>query len=437
MSKSSIPLRELPPGKFHTLCKVSPLGSLQARRQVTGGVALYWRYSLGTRSERVAIGVYDPTSPVKKLEPTTAGYSLAAAVRKAEALALEHHNARDQGGRPALKQRQRAAAERAAGEEARAATATLTHLLTEYCDYLKKIERQSHRNARSIFQLHVIDAFPAIAARPANSITTEEFAVIMRRLDAAGKGRTANKLRSFARAAYQVAIASKTKSSIPERFREFGIQANPVAATQPDQSANRADKNPLSAEELRTYWKLIKDLPGPHSAWLRVHLLSGGQRVEQLVRLRTANIKHQERHFILFDGKGRPGAGAREHWVPLTAPLLKALHECQPAGQFAFSTCGGEKPIAGTTLSKLAAEIASPHISGFTAKRIRSGVETALAAAKISRDDRGHLQSHGISGVQARHYDGHDYLDAKREALERLYLILTKPIPRVRRTAKS
>jgi integrase len=434
---NSISLRDLSPGKFHTLCKVTPIGSLQARRQRDGGILFFWRYSIGTLSERVKIGVYDPTSPVKKLEPTDAGFSIAAAIRRAEVHALEHHNTRPEGGRPALMKKQREADELAANEAARASNATLTHLLIEYCDNLQRLKRQSHRNARSIFQLHVIDAFPEIAGLPADSVTTEDFVSMIRKVDSAGKGRTANKLRSFARAAYQVAISSKTKSSVPERFREFGIHTNPVAATQPDQSANKADKNPLSVDELRKYWKHIKDLPGPQPAWLRVHLLSGGQRIEQLVRLHTARIHEKQGYFVLFDGKGRPGAGAREHWVPLTTPLQKALRECKPTGEFAFSTCKGVKPIAGTTLSKLAAEIALPHIPGFTAKRIRSGVETALAAAKVSLEARGHLQSHGISGVQARHYDGHDYLDAKREALEQLYLILTRPTPLGRRTSRN
>ena len=31
---------------------------------------------------------------------------------------------------------------------------------------------------------------------------------------------------------------------------------------------------------------------------------------------------------------------------------------------------------------------------------------------------RGHLQSHGLTGVQARHYDGHDYMREKRSALD-------------------
>jgi len=59
-------------------------------------------------------------------------------------------------------------------------------------------------------------------------------------------------------------------------------------------------------------------------------------------------------------------------------------------------------------LSAWAKEV--PHrIEDFQAKRIRSGVETLLTSAKVSSDIRGRLQSRGISGVQARHYDGYDY----------------------------
>jgi hypothetical protein len=36
----------------------------------------------------------------------------------------------------------------------------------------------------------------------------------------------------------------------------------------------------------------------------------------------------------------------------------------------------------------------------------------------ISRDVRAVLLSHGLGGVQARHYDMHEYADEKRNALE-------------------
>lgn len=416
-------LRGLAPGKFHTVAKVQPIGSLQARVQSAGGLAFYWRYSLGTQSERVLIGVYDPLAPPKQVAPTRTGYSLVAATRAAETLALEHHGHRDQGGRPALMAAREAEAARQAAEASRAATATLKHLLLEYCDYLQALDRQSHRNARSIFQLHVIDACPEVAAKPAANVTPDEFADVMRRLNEAGKARTANKLRSFARAAYQVAMASRTKASIPERFKAFGIHVNPVAQTEPDETANKADKNPLSLKELRTYWKLIEELPGFQGALLRLHLLTGGQRLEQLTKLRTADI-HKD-YLILHDGKGRPSHGPREHWIPLTRQVRLALRQCGPKGVFALSTNGGETPVAGTTLSGWATAVASPKIPRFTAKRIRSGVETALAGAGVAREARGHLQSHGIAGIQARHYDGHDYLETKRHALNVLVRLLT------------
>jgi hypothetical protein len=69
---------------------------------------------------------------------------------------------------------------------------------------------------------------------------------------------------------------------------------------------------------------------------------------------------------------------------------------------------------------------AGADIVGFQTKRIRSGIETFLAGAKISQEHRGRLQSHGISGVQSRHYDGYEYLDEKRNALETLFRFLSE-----------
>src|SRR5437773_5051088 len=81
----------LTPGVFKTLAKIKPSGALQARKQATGAVFFYWRYSIGTTSERVLIGVYDPTAAPKSLTATDKGYSFFAATHAAELLALTHH----------------------------------------------------------------------------------------------------------------------------------------------------------------------------------------------------------------------------------------------------------------------------------------------------------------------------------------------------------
>ena len=200
---------------------------------------------------------------------------------------------------------------------------TLDKLLTDYCDHLQALGRSSHRDAPSIFKLHVRETWPKLAERPAAKITTEDVADMMRKVLEKGKGRTANKLRSYMRAAFQTAKGARTKASIPVHFKDFSITTNPVADTAADESHNSPDKHPLTALELRKYWTAIKALPGIRGALLRLHLLTGGQRIEQLVNLKTANIAAGV--ITLHDGKGRPGRPPRPQTVPLTKLAAKAL----------------------------------------------------------------------------------------------------------------
>ena len=276
MKTTNGPLENLPTGTFKTIEKVRPTGALQVRRQTSGSIAFYWRYSIGTSSERVPIGLYDSAAAPKSLTPTSCGYSIAAARRAAESLALEHHEHRDEGGRPALSAAKRQASQAAIEAKRRATANSLKNLLAEYCDYLEKIGRRSHADARSIFRLHVVEAWPGVAAMPAKDVGAEHFADMMRRLIEAGKGRTANKLRSYARAAYQTAKAAKSKPSIPISFKAYEIAANPVAETEPDETQNRADRRPMTAEEMRRYWLRIRNVPGLKGSLLRLHFADRG-----------------------------------------------------------------------------------------------------------------------------------------------------------------
>jgi integrase len=156
---------------------------------------------------------------------------------------------------------------------------------------------------------------------------------------------------------------------------------------------------------------------------LRLHLLTGGQRIEQLVRLKRADVTPDD--ITIFDAKGRPGQGPRAHRIPLLKEARKALREFRLDGVFVISTTNGERPISATTITGWARSIVGSAIPGFQLKRVRSGVETLLAANGVSREVRGHLQSHGLNGVQARHYDGHDYMAEKLQALQTLHAKLS------------
>jgi hypothetical protein len=134
------------------------------------------------------------------------------------------------------------------------------------------------------------------------------------------------------------------------------------------------------------------------------------------VRLRWVDVADDA--LTIFGGKGRPGQGPRPHQIPLLESAREALASVKRKGEYALSTTAGKKPISVRTLARCAQDIVVDSIEGFQLKRIRSEVETLLAAQGVSREVRGQLQSHGLTGAQARHYVGHDYIREKGRALE-------------------
>lgn len=416
-SGAAAAIKSLEGGTFVTLhSRLDRGGALQARKLSSGAVQLYWRYSLSGKTSREPIGVYDPSAPPKKLQPTPRGYGIAAALEKCRALAEVHAaRARSGGLREAkVEEHKTFLAQKTA--EVEKSTRTLSKLLDAYVVHLKTQSRRSYVDAGQIFKRHVNEACPAVAQAPAADLTPDQVLDMLRRLIEAGKGRTANKLRSYLRAVYQCALDVRTTASIPVVFKTFEIVFNPAAQTRRSPQFDRADKRPFSKNELRAYWKLLRDQPGYEAAVLRLHLLTGGQRIEQFARLRWVDVTDDA--LTIFDGKGRPGQGPRPHQIPLLEAARAALASLKREGEYAISTTAGKKPISVRTLAGWAQDIVDDSIEGFQLKRIRSGAETLLAAHGVSREVRGHLQSHGLTGVQARHYDGHDYMREKGRALE-------------------
>jgi hypothetical protein len=427
-------IKSLPVGAFRTVCQIGQGGCLQARKLSSGAVQLYWRFTLRGKTSRVPIGTYDSSAPPRMRSPTAKGFSLAAAAERCSEMAkigantpggyLEYVEIKEQEH---LEQRvQRTEAQRH----------TLQSLMDTYVAHLEQLGRRSHRDARSIFKLHVTAPFSDLANRPASSIQAGEITDMMRRLAQAGKGRSANKLRSYLAAAYQCALDVNSLASVPIAFKAFGISNNPVASTRRDATKDRPDKNPLSAAQMRTYWGIIKGLPGIKGAALRFHLMTGGQRIEQLVKLKCADVSNHA--FVIFDGKGRPGQQIRRHTVPLIAAAKSAMASLPKQGEtwhmrngtsgpaeYILSTDGGRTHISAATMSNWARELAG-SIPSFQLKRVRSGVETMLASAGVPMEIRGQLQSHGLTGVQLRHYDAHDYLPEKTDALMKLSILLNE-----------
>lgn len=420
-------LRELPENGIVTIEKLERGGSLQARRLAGGAIQFYWRYSHEGTTHREPIGPFDPSAPPKKFTPTARGYSVAAAREHCRTLAETHRQRLHTGGLREAKVEQRREYLARKEAEAKRSQHRLDALLDLYVWHLDREGRRSAYDARLVFRLHVIEAWPKIAAMPAAEVTPDHVVDMQRRLIEAGKGRTANKLRAYLRAAFQCAIDVRSTASIPVAFKAFAVVFNPAAQTRREARFDRPDKRPLSADEMRAYWKAIRSQPGLRAAALRLHLLTGAQRIEQLLRLKRAEAFPDR--IVIYDGKGRPGQGPRTHTLPVIEEARRQLAAFDHEGEYLISTTSGRRPVSTTTMAGWAKALVGDSIDGFQLKRVRSGVETLLASKGISRDIRGQLQSHGLTGLQARHYDGHDYMAEKRHALEVLLASLSEVVP--------
>lgn len=400
-------------------------------RIMEDGVTFYFQYFVPGQGKEVKrslpLGEYDETG--------RRGLSLSQARDRAASLArLYRDGVTDLHGHF---ERQREAAERSrkAEEEAvlRAAEdaqrGSLYQLLNTYVGHLEKHGKQSARDVRSIFNTHVLEIEPDMAARKATEVTVDDFVSLISRLTEAGKGRTAAKLRSYLRAAYSLAISSRTDPDAPIALHAFGIETNPVASVGARRLSkyNRARKRVLDAFELGAFLRRVDALDdGAQKDVLQLLLLLGGQRPTQLLRVTPVDVNLQMRTVTLYDGKGAR-AEPRRHVLPLVKQAAEILeHRLKRAsdGIPLFST-DDRTTMRHETISVLVSEISAEMCEAkearedFELRDLRRTAETMMASLKVPSDVRAQLLSHGLGGVQNRHYDHHDYALEKKRALER------------------
>ena len=332
----------------------------------------------------------------------------------------------------------RAAAEAAKAEAERQARYTLRALCDAYLSALERAGKgKSAKAARSLFKCHIDAETERTHAR---NVTAHQVAALVRKVREAGKERAAGVLRSYLSAAFNAAKRAPFDSALPADLIPFGIEHNPVDAI-PAIAVQRGDRT-LSAGELRAYiGHLLRighaDATAPElvDVALLLALYAGGQRMAQLLRAKVGDFDPDTATLRLWDGKGKR-TQPREHLLPL-APKATAMvsglvaraksreterakqegRAPDAAGLWLFST-HGRVAMNAETVSNRAAEVCGcAGGEAFTLRDIRRTVETMLAGMGISKDTRAQLLSHGISGVQAAHYDRYSYTDEKRAAL--------------------
>jgi integrase len=410
-------------------------GRLYLRVQATGGKHWYFRFADATgRRDALALGEYGSRESPGRL-------TLAQARARAGELADLHRQgvkdlkAHFEAERKAA-ERQRleleraelaaAEAERQAKEEAQ--RGSLDRLLAAYVAHLERREKIDVGDVASLFRLHVRDAFPGLVARRANTIKPVELRNVLARLIDAGKGRTAAKLRSYLRAAYSAAARAELDPGAHPSLLGFGIEANPCADLPALAQHTRPGERTLTPDELRWVLTGLEHFNPVARLAVEVALLLGGQRPRQLLRVTRADVDVSSAggEIRLRDPKGKR-TSPRLHALPLQGralELVEAALNLSKDEAFVFSVRKGVAMNEGT-LSGAVHEISTALVeSGRCAAPFRLGdlrrtCETMLAGLGVSSDLRAQLLSHGLGGVQQRHYDRHDYRAEKAAALAR------------------
>jgi site-specific recombinase XerD len=429
-------------------------GGLQLYTHPKGAPRWYWRYTRPDGSKvRIALGLFAVENPGKRPDVFTLTEAREEVARKAALYQVPE--TRDVRAHLDREKRRVAAAELAAEKarlaalaiEAEAGKHTLEKLLAVYTAHLEKQGKSSAGAVKNCVLNHVTKAAPSIANMPANVVTEDDIVALLRPLTEAGHGRQAAKLRAYLHAAYEVAMRAKLDANVPAAFLSFRIKYNPVAATGTLSEFNKALDRALTEPELREYYQALKEADdSPIRDALLLALLLGGQRCAQIVRATVGDVDVTAKTLRLLDPKGKR-TQARVHLLPLTDEALVVVNRCLDRAKkqdstWLFST-RGKSSLSPETVTNEATAIATALLNKSKAKRvikeefrlrdIRRTCETRLAALGVSRDLRAQIQSHGLGGVQAKHYDRHDYMDEKRAALVAWCAHLeTKPADNVR-----
>jgi len=286
---------------------------------------------------------------------------------------------------------------------------TLRALCMAYVEHLRnKGKIKSSRDCLSAFKVHVFKT--PTADFPANEIKADQIANIVRQVYESGKHRTAGIVRNYLVSAYNSAKKAPYDPTILSNLIDFRITSNPAELV-PSIAVNKGDRT-LTDNELRGYMSSLTENNVDQLLW--VHLLTGGQRMAQLCRVKVKDFDSSTGTLRLLDGKGRRNT-LREHLLPL-APISKGI-----INELIVGAESGERLIfkvnartAGDRVTEIRKTLNCPS---FSIKDIRRTCETTLASMEISKETRAHLLSHGLGGIQDLHYDRYSYSKEKSSAL--------------------
>lgn len=408
--------------KGGTLSKALDGGGSLIARGLSGKVRFYLQYRLNGIQVRYPFGDFARDGDSNGDEQSRR-FNLDGAKRRAGALYSLHlevgdlvaHMAEQQI--EAAKQRELAKVRREQEEQAKLDW-SLARLLEGYCDYLDEQGKVSATQVRGILNNWAINEHPAVCSTRASEVTKQDVMQILNGISKAGHKQQTNRVRAAMSAAYELAKAAEGNAALSGRFEGFGVELNPVEKTQRVKQFERAGQRALVWAELRLFMAALVEKDNKARRVVELSLRLGGQRITQLLRVGVSDIDIERKTLTIRDGKGAR-EDERLHELPLDDAAMAIVNEamaCYVEEGLLFGRL--TQANTSTWIGKLAKKVAAENgLEPFVWRDLRRTCETRMAGLGIAPHIRAQIQSHGLSGIQQKHYDKYDYLPEKRAAL--------------------
>ncbi len=334
-------------------------------------------------------------------------------------------------------QRQQAEAERLAAEREAAKHADMGQLTTRYMEEHAKQHKRSWKEDERRINKWLI---PWVGTRKAKDLSREEIKAELRAIatgdrkhDVPPRPAEANARTALVGKIYSFAVDAEL---IP-------YNSNP-AVRLPRWKVPPRDRALQTGREFRVFWRMTDPegyltQPRPEGrqryAWRHPHLdpdmaqvlrliAMTGCRIQEITALRWREVDLDEAHIVLSSARVK---NKREHMLPLIDPalaLLRQRKEAAGSGKFVFPGANKSGYLdyhrIDRRLNAISAELLPRiGIDKFTPHDLRRTVETGMAAARVPKEYRDRVLNHVDSSVGGTAYNKWDYIDEKREALQK------------------
>lgn len=256
------------------------------------------------------------------------------------------------------------------------------------------------------------ELLPRWGTRPVTEITAHDVVEVVDDIMARGTPHMARNVFATVRRFFNWTISR----------RVYGIDRSPCDRMRPsDLVGERVLRSRiLTDDEICAIWAATEKLGYPYGPLLRL-LLVTGQRKTEVAEMRWSEIDLEKHLWIIPPERMKQNA---VHAVPLPDMAVTILQNLPrfKRGDFVFSTCFGEKPVAGFSkgkarLDRLMTQELGKEPPPFVLHDFRRTMRTGLSALPISDLVRELVIAHAKPGLH-KVYDQFAYLDEKRRALD-------------------